>query len=452
MSIFSKWFSNKEPESSTSDEPKNPRLSASEYCEQGQKSLDAGKFVEAMEFFQAAIEADRHFEKAYLLLASAYEKQGKKDKAKAALYGLLAIDPNNAEALKRIQGGTVDSNTNAVASSSHNNTTNTPNPSISTSPSISTRNNTPLSSNNYDVSIDYEKNKLFFKIFGYEAYVVAPNKSKANLFFSGWEGYKEPHGKVQIPLEVLYKGIRYRVSKIGEFAFAHCEWIISVEIPNSVDVIGKHAFANCNKLKSVTVPASVVGIGEYAFSRCCLTSIILPSTVKRIEHEAFSHNPLTRFVFPDGIQVADASVVYSCNEIRSITIPSSVKFIKGHWGDGISYSFMVRMIGQPPISHGSLKRGLNVEISSEFYDEYDNAIDWQACNLRKRKLSTIIRKSKRKQVSWSVGIWGIVGILVLMSTVSALLMVVWERYFLGGLVVLIGASILTKITTGKWID
>lgn len=98
MSIFAKLFSNKEAESSTSDEPKKPRLSASDYCEQGQKSLDAGKYVEAMEYFQAAIEADKHFEKAYLLLASAYEKQGKKDKVKAALYSLLAVEPNNEKA------------------------------------------------------------------------------------------------------------------------------------------------------------------------------------------------------------------------------------------------------------------------------------------------------------------------------------------------------------------
>ena len=451
MSIFSKWFSNKEPESSTSDEPKKPRLSASEYCEHGQKSLDAGKFVEAMEYFQAAIEADKRFEKAYFLLSEVYEKQGKKDKAKAALYGLLAIDPNNAEALKRIQGETVDSNTNAVASSSHNNTTNTPNPSISTPPSISTRNNTPLSSNNYDVSIDYEKNKLFFKIFGYEAYVVAPNKSKANLVFSGWEGYKEPYGKVRIPMEILYNGIRYKVSKIEEFAFAHCELIISIEIPNTVNTIGKYAFENCNRLKSVIVPSSVVSIGEYAFSRCCLTSIILPSTVKCIEHEAFSHNPLTRFVFPDGIQVADASVVYACKEIRSITIPSSVKFIKGHWGDGISYSFKVRMMGQPPITRESLKRGLKVEVPHEFYDEYDNAINWQTCDLRKRKKSTIIRKSMGRQVSWCVGIWGIVGIFISMTSISALLMV-WEWYFPGGLVLFIEPFILTKFTTGKWIE
>lgn len=103
MSIFSKWFSNKKPESSTSDEPRKPQLSASDYCEQGQKSLNAGKYVEAMEYFQAAIEAEKHFEKAYLLLASAYEKQGKMDKAKATLYTLLAVEPNNEKAREGIE-------------------------------------------------------------------------------------------------------------------------------------------------------------------------------------------------------------------------------------------------------------------------------------------------------------------------------------------------------------
>ena len=59
--------------------------------------------MQAMEFFQAAIEEDKHFEKAYLLLSEVYEKQGKKDKAKAALYGQLAVDPNNDAVLKRLE-------------------------------------------------------------------------------------------------------------------------------------------------------------------------------------------------------------------------------------------------------------------------------------------------------------------------------------------------------------
>jgi formylglycine-generating enzyme required for sulfatase activity len=100
MGWLSKLFSNGETQASA--EPQKPLFSAADYCERGQKSLDAGKYVEAMEFFQAAIEADKRFEKAYFLLATAYEKQGNKDKAKAALYGLLAFDPNNEKALNKL--------------------------------------------------------------------------------------------------------------------------------------------------------------------------------------------------------------------------------------------------------------------------------------------------------------------------------------------------------------
>ena len=103
MSMFLKWFSGKKKEESSNVEPQMPQFSAADYCEQGQKMLNEGKLMQAMEFFQAAIEEDKHFEKAYLLLSEVYEKQGKKDKVKAALYGLLAIDPNNDAALKRLE-------------------------------------------------------------------------------------------------------------------------------------------------------------------------------------------------------------------------------------------------------------------------------------------------------------------------------------------------------------
>lgn len=102
MSWLSNLFSKDEQQPSEASTAPKPMATAAEYCEHGQKSLDAGKFVEAMEYFQAAIEADKRFEKAYLLLALVYEKQGKVDKAKSALYGLLAEDPSNIEATRRI--------------------------------------------------------------------------------------------------------------------------------------------------------------------------------------------------------------------------------------------------------------------------------------------------------------------------------------------------------------
>ena len=103
MSWLSNLFSKDEQQPSEASTAPKPVAMAAEYCEHGQKSLDAGKYVEAMEFFQAAIEADKRFEKAYLLLSEVYEKQGKKDKAKATLYALLAVEPNNEKAREGIE-------------------------------------------------------------------------------------------------------------------------------------------------------------------------------------------------------------------------------------------------------------------------------------------------------------------------------------------------------------
>lgn len=102
MSSFSKWFSKDNLQRLELQKTGQTVFSATDYCERGQKSMDAGNHVEAMEYFQAAIDADSHFEKAYLLLAEVYQKQGKIDKAKSTLYALLALDPDNKKALGKI--------------------------------------------------------------------------------------------------------------------------------------------------------------------------------------------------------------------------------------------------------------------------------------------------------------------------------------------------------------
>ena len=97
------WLTNIFSKNETVPGSEKPKTTATDYCEQGEKSLANGKYVEAMEFFQAAIETDKRFEKAYLLLVTSYEKQGNMVKAKATLYALLAIDPENGAALKKLE-------------------------------------------------------------------------------------------------------------------------------------------------------------------------------------------------------------------------------------------------------------------------------------------------------------------------------------------------------------
>ena len=71
-------------------------------------------------------------------------------------------------------------------------------------------------------------------------------------------------------------------------AFAYCDSLTSVTIPDSVTTIGEWAFADCDSLTSVTIPDSVTSIGYSAFEYCTsLTSVTIPDSVTSIGYSAF---------------------------------------------------------------------------------------------------------------------------------------------------------------------
>lgn len=73
------------------------------------------------------------------------------------------------------------------------------------------------------------------------------------------------------------------VEIIGNYAFALCESIDNIVIPDSVISIGNYAFSNCIGITNITIPDSVTSIGNYAFSNCIgITDITIPDSVKKI--------------------------------------------------------------------------------------------------------------------------------------------------------------------------
>ncbi len=97
--------------------------------------------------------------------------------------------------------------------------------------------------------------------------------------------------------------IKEGVTRIGDYAFAGCRNLTSVEIPNSVTSIGVRAFVECIHIPSIEIPNSVTSIEEQAFSRCDdLTSIEIPNSVTSIGYQAF----------------------YNCYRLASVTIGNSV--------------------------------------------------------------------------------------------------------------------------------
>lgn len=65
---------------------------------------------------------------------------------------------------------------------------------------------------------------------------------------STFSGYS---GSIVIPRTVSYEGKNYTVTGIGDNAFAFCDGLTSITIPNTVAIIADNAFFNCTGLKDV---------------------------------------------------------------------------------------------------------------------------------------------------------------------------------------------------------
>ena len=133
-------------------------------------------------------------------------------------------------------------------------------------------------------------------------------------------------GNVTIPETVTYNGTTYSVTAIGNDAFNDCDWLTSIDIPNSVTSIGYGAFADCSGLTSVIIPNSITTIGDDAFKYCSgLTSATIPNSVTEIGSSAFySCSGLT------SVNVASDNTKYdSRNNCNAIIETSSNSLIVG---------------------------------------------------------------------------------------------------------------------------
>ena len=149
----------------------------------------------------------------------------------------------------------------------------------------------------------------------------------------------------------LPSGLKY----IGEYAFAESS-LKSVTIPEGITAIYSHTFYNTYDLEYVYIPASVTEIGEgafdlaglnqgislrvefaensllttigdEAFSNRKITSIDLPEGLLTIGNEAFSGNDFTEIVLPDGIYMIGDDAFRSCQNLKTVTLPSDLRFL-----------------------------------------------------------------------------------------------------------------------------
>ena len=92
-------------------------------------------------------------------------------------------------------------------------------------------------------------------------YAYSVNDAGDGVTITGYTGSAK---SLVIPSELGGKP----VTEIGIFAFALCDSLTEVTIPEGVTSIGNAAFSGCSSLTEVTIPKSVTSIGDSAFYNC----------------------------------------------------------------------------------------------------------------------------------------------------------------------------------------
>lgn len=116
---------------------------------------------------------------------------------------------------------------------------------------------------------------------------------------------------------------------IGDNAFLSCDYLTTIDIPDSVTSIGDGAFTQCYSLTSISLSNSLESISDNCFLSCQqLTSIDIPSSVASIGDSAFMNcYNMESITFSNGLQTIGDNAFNSCQKVTSLIIPNSVTSI-----------------------------------------------------------------------------------------------------------------------------
>jgi len=140
--------------------------------------------------------------------------------------------------------------------------------------------------------------------------------------------YRGDESVVHVPSEID----GYTVTAIGDGAFAICDDITEVYLPETVVSIGENAFVNCNNLVYVSIPDGVHTIGASAFSGCgSLTEVKIPSSLSEIEYCTFGYcYSLTNVEIPEGVEIIGSDAFTYCSSLEYVDLPETLCEIRDY--------------------------------------------------------------------------------------------------------------------------
>ena len=145
-------------------------------------------------------------------------------------------------------------------------------------------------------------------------------------------------------------------------AFADCNNLYEIEIPQGVVNIGEKAFARLDNLKNIDIPDSVTNITTLAFYRCNgLVSVQVPGSVTAIKNGTFREcNNLKKVILNEGVAKIEDSAFVFCSSLEQIKLPQSLMSIGSGAFDNCTSLISVELPDNAIISSNTFKECKNL--------------------------------------------------------------------------------------------
>ncbi|MBO7266690.1 MAG: leucine-rich repeat protein [Bacteroidaceae bacterium] len=156
--------------------------------------------------------------------------------------------------------------------------------------------------------------------YGYNNYRIL---SEDSMTCAAVGGKRLPN--IYIAAKVYHEGKEYRTVSIAPDAFGGRR-IKSVYIPNGIKEIEENAFAHCEEIVSLHIPSSVEKLGVSSFEAMKgLRSLQLSGNIKEIPTKAFvSCYELERLTIPEGVEILGFDAFAICTSLKEVSLPSTL--------------------------------------------------------------------------------------------------------------------------------
>ncbi len=132
-------------------------------------------------------------------------------------------------------------------------------------------------------------------------------------------------GLVTIPDEIAHEGKTYRVTEIGQSAFAYCTDLAGVLMGKNIHRVGLFAFNQCTNLGWVSFGENLREIGAFAFYNCVLLSTVdLPASLQTIDDNAFTGcEALAQITLPQAVTKIGEGVFAGCSTLSVMQVEAN---------------------------------------------------------------------------------------------------------------------------------